>query len=507
MNAQAEYRWQLLLMLLIVLIVAFVGLNSPLFDLDEGAFSEATRELMESGNYISTTLNGLPRYDKPILVYWLQAASVFVFGPENFAFRLPSVLMSLVWFSATFIFTKRHFGKATAVLATGLLAAAIGPGLIAKAATADALLNTIIALTLFALYEHLHTGQRFWRLVAATLIGFGLLAKGPIAIMVPAAVLFLFCLSQRRLPEFGRIIADPWAWILCFGIALPWYTAIYLRDGQAFIDGFIMHHNVERFRSPMESHGGALFYYLPVGFLLLLPASGAFAALFRQRSELFKSTLSIYLLIWFAFVLVFFSLSGTKLPHYLNYGLTGIIILLAQRIGAQQGRNGLLVGLILPCVCAAIPFALDHLHGVGAYYTALLPSAKIAFGQTWLIGSLLVLILSLIIWRLRMLSLSTSFLLLALVQSIYIHALVMPTVSHWQQGPVVEAARYCQQHGIADVVMDGVNLPSFAVYLRHSTPRRSPMPGEVVLTRFDHVLTQQGQVIWQDGPLVLVKAR
>lgn len=506
MNTHVEQRWHLLLTLLIVLIVAFVGLNNPLFDLDEGAFSEATRELIRSGNYISTTLNGLPRYDKPILVYWLQAASVLSFGPENFAFRLPSVLMSLVWFGATFAFARRHFGKTAGLLAAGLLAAAIGPGLIAKAATADALLNTLIALTAFALYEHLSSGRRVWRLVAAACVGFGLLAKGPIAVLVPGVTLLLFCLQQRRLADLGRILVDPWAWIIMLGIALPWYIAIYLRDGQAFIDGFIMRHNVDRFRSPMESHGGALFYYIPVGFLLLLPASGAFAGLFQQRRELGKSSVGIFLLIWFVFVLVFFSLSGTKLPHYLNYGLTPIVILLAAAISKGAGRNGLLVGLILPALCAILPFALDHLTGIGPYYLALMPSAKVAFGQSWLFCSVYVFIATFIIWCLRRISVSTAYLLVALVQTIFVHGLVMPTVSNWQQGPVVAAAEYCKTHGISEVVMDGVNLPSLAVYLGHSTPRRQPLPGEVVLTRIDHPLVQPGLVLWQDGPLMLLRA-
>ena len=63
---------------------------APLFDVDEGAFSQATLEMFERGDFLSTYLNGEPRYDKPILIYWLQASSVKSFGFNEFALRLPS---------------------------------------------------------------------------------------------------------------------------------------------------------------------------------------------------------------------------------------------------------------------------------------------------------------------------------------------------------------------------------------------------------------------------------
>ncbi len=89
-----DLRTQPLLTALLVVAVAFaffVGLGAvPLFDLDEGAFTEATREMLQRGDYISTFLNGQPRYDKPVLIYWLQAVSVLAFGETEFAFRLRS---------------------------------------------------------------------------------------------------------------------------------------------------------------------------------------------------------------------------------------------------------------------------------------------------------------------------------------------------------------------------------------------------------------------------------
>src|SRR5437868_15486866 len=88
----------------------------PLFDVDEGAFSEATLEMFQRGDFLSTYLNGEPRYDKPILIYWLQAASVALFGVSELSFRLPSALCGSMWVALTFAFARRRFGMQSALL-------------------------------------------------------------------------------------------------------------------------------------------------------------------------------------------------------------------------------------------------------------------------------------------------------------------------------------------------------------------------------------------------------
>src|SRR5437660_5064568 len=95
---------------------------APLFDVDEGAFSQATLEMFQRGDFLSTYLNGEPRYDKPILVYWLQALAVTLLGPSEWAFRLPSALCATGWAWLTYLFTRRYYGVDRALFATALLA-------------------------------------------------------------------------------------------------------------------------------------------------------------------------------------------------------------------------------------------------------------------------------------------------------------------------------------------------------------------------------------------------
>ena len=102
-TTKSETGWFLAALAILIFASFFLGLGSaPLFDVDEGAFSEATREMMISKNYLTTWLNGAPRFDKPILIYWLQLASVRLFGLNEFAFRLPSALGGTVWAASIF---------------------------------------------------------------------------------------------------------------------------------------------------------------------------------------------------------------------------------------------------------------------------------------------------------------------------------------------------------------------------------------------------------------------
>ncbi len=260
-------RGPLLLLAIAVWLAFFQNLGSaPLFDRDEGAFSEATREMVASGNYISTTLNGEPRYDKPILTYYLQAAGVAVLGWDEWGVRIPSALAATLWVLAVWGFARRQWDETTGWVAGLITATSLWVMVIGRAATADALLNLFLALTLFDLYRFWHQKRRapLYRVFLWSALGF--LTKGPVAVAIPLASAFLLALVRGQLTRYVRAIFSPVGWLIFFAVAGPWYAAVYARDGQAFIDGFFLRHNLNRFADTMEGHGGVLFYYVPVVF-------------------------------------------------------------------------------------------------------------------------------------------------------------------------------------------------------------------------------------------------
>jgi 4-amino-4-deoxy-L-arabinose transferase-like glycosyltransferase len=302
----------------------------PLYDLDEGAFTEATREMLASGNYITPHKDGEPRYDKPVLIYWLQAASVKVLGLNELALRLPSALAATGWLLALWFFVRGRLGSATATVAALVMALTLEVSIIAKAATADAVLNLFLALSFFEIYRWYLRPERATLLRAYFWMGLGFLTKGPVAVFFPVLVSFLFFLTERSFKDWLRAAFSPWGWLLFLAVAVPWYVAIYIDNGSGFFESFFLKHNVGRFGEAMHSHKGFFGYYFVVLPLIMLPFTGWFLRLLPTLRRAWADPLDRFLWIWFACVFVFFSFSGTKLPHYVLYGATPLFILMAR---------------------------------------------------------------------------------------------------------------------------------------------------------------------------------
>ena len=144
-------RWDARLLLAALILFPFLGLGTPpLFDLDEGAFTASTTEMFLRGDFLSSYLLGEPRYDKPILIYWLQAASTGLLGTSEFAWRLPSALASAGWILVTYGFISRVSNRSAGLTAAMIIATAAGLSIITRAATADALLNLWLACAGYA---------------------------------------------------------------------------------------------------------------------------------------------------------------------------------------------------------------------------------------------------------------------------------------------------------------------------------------------------------------------
>lgn len=490
--------------------------GAPLFDVDEGAFSEATREMFERGDFLSTYLNGEHRFDKPILIYWLQAASYGCFGGlfgVEWAFRLPSALAALGWCYAIWHFARPRFGHDTALAALAVAATSIGPLVIGRAATADALLNLLLALSLFDIWRHLESGQRAPLLRCYVWIGLGALTKGPIALIVPGAVSFLYCASRRDWRIWLHALADPLGWLIFALLVVPWYAAALATHGQAFIDGFLLKHNVERFTGTLEGHAGSLFYYVIAAPFLLLPWTGPFfASLFRAKADSSRHTgsgLRRYLWSWAGFVIVFFSLSGTKLPHYALYGATPLFLLIAAHRDDLRSPAHFVPPAILFALLAGLPILCATLadSGIGnAYYRAQFAEASLHAGAMYyaICGS------ALLIWLVvhfafgEKITLWNRLLLAACLQVAVLTLAVSPWLGATLQGPVREAALFTR--GRAEtVVLWRSKTPSVSVYRDAVTPSRPPEAGELAIIRAHSVPKQGFETLFQRAGIAVVR--
>jgi 4-amino-4-deoxy-L-arabinose transferase-like glycosyltransferase len=540
-----KLTWLAFLGPLVLLSIRLGG--APLFDVDEGAFSEATREMFERHDFLSTYLNGAHRFDKPILIYWLQAASVSIFGFNEFGFRFPSVVAAAVWCQAVAVFGAPRIGARNALFGCGIAATSLGVFVIGRAATADSLLNALLALALFDAWRAVEQIVRYGDLGrqvarpalrrAYLWIALGVLTKGPVAILIPVATVFLYALAAPRVdPRFTmkdaiRLFFDPVGWAIFVVVAAPWYVAALMIHGRDFVDGFLLRHNVERFTSTLQGHSGSALYYVLMVPLLLWPwlawlvsALGSLARSLRSRQV---EPLPAFLWIWCVFVIAFFSLSGTKLPHYALYGCTPLFLLCA--IERERVGNLLLaalpVALLIAFVCA-LPDLLEHAAHAGwikdAFYRAMALRAEDALPSWYrvVVGIGAAGALAVLAWprrrrgarpivepERRARRVATRVFEAALIATILLDVAGAPYFGDVLQGPVERAALVARGRPEPAVTWN-FHMPSFAVYRERVTPIGTPAPGELALTRVDRLPADVPvERLFEEGGVVLVRRR
>ncbi len=495
--------WALLLALPLFWMLGSV----PLFDVDEGAFSEATREMLTSGDWLHTTLNGAPRFDKPIGVYWLQALSVSAFGLNEFALRLPSVLSCWAMALALGAFARRRWGELAGMLAGALVVTSFGPLAIGRGATADGLLNLLLALAGLDLWRFAESEERTPLRRAYAWVGLGLLVKGPVAALVPGAAFVLWCCFDKRWTLLRKAALDLRGWALLLVIAVPWYAYALHRHGMAFVNGFLLQHNVDRFTGTLGGHRGNFLYYVAVLPLLAMPwAPLLVLAVVRARS-FWAEPVGRYLLLWAAFVLVFFSMSGTKLPHYMLYGYPPLVLLMARLLAAASRRLVLVVAagiVVWGVLIAALPtLAVAYVGKVhDPLYHALIAGAPTAPLRVAVLA--LAVVAAIAFWPTRTELAPLRLLAAGGVLSLFAAGWLLPWFGGTLQGPIRHAAAVAAAHG-GRVVQWDVHFPSFSVYTRSEVPRRAPQPDEMVLSRVDRLPGDAGRPhLFEERGIVLL---
>ena len=505
---------------LLLLGVLLIGLDSSLlFDVDEGAFSEATREMLISRDWLHTTLHGLDRFDKPIGVYWLQALSTSLFGGEEFAYRLPSALSGWVASLALARFAFLQWGRRAAIIAALVSATSLGPWAMARTATADALLGLLFVLIFIDLWRALSSPKKWHARRVSLWVAMGLMVKGPVALILPfgTIILYLILVPESRV-LVKRALFDWVSWAILLIVSVPWYVYAYMRHGQAFIDGFFLKHNVERFMGTMEGHTGHWAYFLIALPLLWLPWSGMFLrALFLIRLQWHQSFLK-YCWLWLAFVFCFFSAANTKLPHYLLYAGPAMCMLLTfSSLDAKKSwwltsifaLLGFTAVLLIPAYLQAHPDWLTD-----AYYKTLIEASERSYMQVWIYVLPLMLcftyLLSSFLKKSKVLSefgfVSLGLIHFALLQTMILSLVVLPWWSKTLQSPVNRLAMKYKKSDDS-IVQWGVHLPSFATYRQHISPRREPHPGEMALVKnANPYWPSNWEIIEVDGPLSIVKS-
>jgi 4-amino-4-deoxy-L-arabinose transferase-like glycosyltransferase len=434
---------------------------------------------------------------------------VALLGVRESAFRLPSALCAAIWAWLIFAFARRRYGIRTGLVAAVVMATSIAVCVVGRMATADGLLNMLIAATMFSAWLHLETGEKRWLYGSFAAAGLGFLAKGPVAVFIPAAATLLFYVLRRDLRSWLKTAFDPAGLAVFAAIALPWYAYTLYQDGGGFLQGFFMKHNVARFSAPMQGHSGGPAYYLPVLLIATLPHTALLAAVVSRWREVWREELQLFLVLWLAVVFVAFSASGTKLPHYLVYGMSGVFILMAVH-GTRMRSHvlALLPALVLFGALLALPSLVDwgRSRSADPEVRDLLADVGLQFGWDYyaLLGSAALVTVWLFVEPLM--DLSSKIAIAGIAAAVVVSAVLFPIAGAALQDPVKQAGILARDNGYS-VVAWGINAPTFSVYYGRPTPNAQPRPGDVVLTKRKRLadLRWGYETLYQRREVVLVR--
>jgi 4-amino-4-deoxy-L-arabinose transferase-like glycosyltransferase len=344
---------------------------------DEPRYAQVAREMLERHDLITPTLGGHAWLEKPPLYYWQAMLAYSVFGVTDVAARIPAAVDATLLVIVVYLFFRR-FRQGVEVDAALITASCAGVIGYAHAASMDMVLAATFSIGMLAWWGWRESGTRIYLALFYVCMALGMLAKGPVAPFLAAAVIVIFALAARELRVVVRTLWLPGVLLFC-AVALPWYFAVQLRNPQFFRE-FVLQHNLARFSSDLYHHRQPFWYYLPVTALALVPwtvfAIAAFVESVRvwwaERKSVsagpdFELQFRIFLCCWLVVPMLFFSLSQSKLPGYILPAVPAAGVLLAEYLrrrlaqGEEQSISKWLVvlhalvaaGLMVPAVLAA----------------------------------------------------------------------------------------------------------------------------------------------------------
>ncbi len=307
--------------------------------------------MKESGAWLVPTYNGVDYLDKPAFYFKAVALSLAILGDNETAARIPSATFGVGLVVLVCTFCRKVHGTRCGLLAAIIVATT--PLYFANSRTVifDIALAFFVCSAIFAGYlaeETEGNARRIWYLLGAASAGFATLVKGPVGLLIPVLVLLVFNRIEGRNGAWKRLLA-PLNLLVFFGLTLPWYVGVCLAHND-FLRYGLIEESFKRFTSAKELHRSEPIYFYPLiiagtffPWSLLLPEAGL--ATWKERCT--KNRADRLCLVWSLLVVVFFSISRSKLPGYILSVAIACGILVARVLHAAlanpEGRPARLV--------------------------------------------------------------------------------------------------------------------------------------------------------------------
>jgi 4-amino-4-deoxy-L-arabinose transferase-like glycosyltransferase len=392
---------------LVVGLLLFYSLwlgHHPVFNPDEGRYSEIAREMVASGDFITPRVNGIAFLDKPILYYWLQAAAIYLFGVKEWALRLFPMLLGILGCLITYICGRVLFNRRIALTASIILAAS--PLYFCTAHYAD--MNLEVAVFISGALLFFITGLRstapsrhYFLLLAYVCSAFAVLTKGLIGIAFPIMIIgaWILCLRDWAILIRMHLIKGL---ILFFIIVIPWYFFVH-QANPAFLHYFFITQQVSRFVSDaVFNNPSPIWFYVPIIIIGFFPWTIFLVqALIHHLRHVWQNAhsypIELFLLLWTGIIFIFFSIPNSKIIGYILPIFPPLALLTAayldqfwKKLPSQEAYTAISLFIILGSLLAGVLFAMPYYHWLE--YSVELDTYLIILGSIIVCSSLLMLL-------------------------------------------------------------------------------------------------------------------
>ena len=409
----ATRHWLPILAFLVSAWAVFGHLGDfPLLAPDEGRNAEVAREMKEAGAWLVPTYDGATYLDKPAFFFKAVAISLALFGESEATARLPSALFGFGLVVALFAFCRRAYDTRTAALAMVVVAATPLYIAFSRIVIFDMTLAFFVSGSILAAYlaeEYEDRRRKYWYWLAALSGGVATLVKGPVGFLIPLLVMVAFHGSLKRGDAIKRLFA-PAHWLIFLAVVLPWFVGLSLACPDFPYYG-IMKESIARFTTPVFRRTQPFYFYGLIvasccfAWSLLLPES--IAAAWKGRGKISRP--DRLFIVWALVVVVFFSLSKSKLPGYILTAAVALGVLTARVFAAAlEDAAGKAAGIArrasLALLVLAVPATLAMAfiaarpewleqrlrfpHEVFALFVPMMPIAAFSLGAIALLAAL-----------------------------------------------------------------------------------------------------------------------
>lgn len=327
----------------------------PLFPPDEARYVEIPREMLMHHDYLIPRLNDIIYLEKPPLFYWLQAVSLHVFGLHEWAFRFMNALLAALCCAMVYVGGAKLYDRRTGLWSAGIFFSSLLFVVFSHLITLDMTLTTFITVTLIcsdtAFQERPGLARRLGFWLAYIAAAAAVMTKGLVGVLLPALIMAIVMTLQRSWHQLKTAYL-PSGLLIFLALVLPWHVWVQQQVPE-FFNYYILEHHFSRYLTEEAGRHEPFWFFGMVLLLGLLPWTfftmrGMMAAL-RTRTHA-----AVFLLTWALVVVVFFSVSQSKLIPYILPALPPLCILTAHTVASHERQRALAVMGVVCAVSASI---------------------------------------------------------------------------------------------------------------------------------------------------------